>query len=202
MNIPTMENAMSENVQERRTFLSQAAGITAVAAAAGLSGIATVEAAGVDKVPTTRRAPVQAGHASKSIVEIPAGNPVYGKSVSGFDEWAYAAAVRANGFLFIAGAVGFRADGTIPESVGEQCELAFKRLEEILRLEGLTMADLVEVVSYHVELKANLDAFMPVKARHFVRPFPAWTLIGVEALGLPELKVEIRATAAYPAPAG
>ena len=80
----------------------------------------------------------------------------------------------------------------------EQTELAFVRLEEILRLEGLTMADLVEVVSYHVDLKANLDAFMPVKARHFARPYPAWTLIGVEALGLPELKIEIRATAAYP----
>ena len=137
-------------------------------------------------------------HGNKSIVQIPNTNAVYGESVSGFDAWAYSAAVRANGFLFIAGSVGFRADGSIPESVQEQCELAFERLEEILRLEGLTMADLVEVVSYHVDLKANLDAFMPVKARHFVRPFPAWTLIGVEALGLPELKVEIRATAVYP----
>ncbi|WP_448097636.1 Rid family hydrolase [Luteibacter yeojuensis] len=155
-----------------------------------------------DPLQDRRTFPSHAAQGNKGIVEIPASNAVYGQSVAGFDKWAYSAAVRANGFLFIAGAVGIRADGTVPDSVQEQSDFAFKRLEEILRLEGLAMTDLVEVVSYHVGLKANLDAFMPVKARHFVRPFPAWTLIGVEALGSSELKVEIRATAVYPVTAG
>ena len=45
------------------------------------------------------------------------------------------------------------------------------------------MADLVEVVSYHVDLKKNLADFLPVKERYTVRPFPAWSIIGVDALG-------------------
>lgn len=189
---------MSDHLQDHRTFLSHAPGV----AAAGLSGTASAEATNVAGQPTVRRTQTAATRGNKSIVDIPASNAVYGESVGGFDKWAYSAAVRANGFLFIAGAVGIRADGSIPGSVQEQSELAFMRLQEILRLEALAMGDLVEVVSYHVDLRANLDAFLPVKARHFVRPFPAWTLIGVEALGSSELKVEIRATAVYPSTVG
>ncbi|NBB09684.1 Rid family hydrolase [Pseudomonas sp. SLFW] len=133
---------------------------------------------------------------SKSVVEIPEGNDVFGVSTQAFTDWQYAPAVRAGGLLFVAGLVGVKADGTVPVSVAEQTELAFQRIAEVLRLEGLGMGDLVEVVSYHVDLKQHLDDFLPVKKRHFVEPFPAWTLIGIEALGLPELKIEIKVVAA------
>lgn len=133
---------------------------------------------------------------TKFVVNIPEQNTVYGASTQAFTEWQYSPAVRAGGLLFIAGTVGVKADGSIPESVAEQTELAFQRIEELLRLEGLTLSDLVEVVSYHVDVKQNLQQFLPVKKRYFVEPFAAWTLIGVEALGLPELKVEIKVVAA------
>lgn len=89
-------------------------------------------------------------------------------------------------------------DGSVPESVAEQAEIALGRTREILRLQGLTMADLVEVVSYHVNLKDTIDEFLPVKARYTERPFPAWSIIGVEALALPPLKIEIRSVAVFP----
>ncbi|WP_341963576.1 Rid family hydrolase [Pseudomonas sp. RC10] len=133
---------------------------------------------------------------SKSVVEIPEGNDVFGVSTQAFTDWQYAPAVRAGGLLFVAGLVGVKADGTVPVSVAEQTELAFQRIAEVLRLEGLGMGDLVEVVSYHVDLNQHLDDFLPVKKRHFVEPYPAWTLIGIEALGLPELKIEIKVVAA------
>jgi enamine deaminase RidA (YjgF/YER057c/UK114 family) len=81
-------------------------------------------------------------------------------------------------------------------SAGEQAELALQRTAGILRLEGLTMADLVEVVSFHVDLAKNLADFLPVKERYTVRPFPAWSIIGVDALAGPKLKIEIRSIAA------
>jgi len=79
--------------------------------------------------------------------------------------------VRAGGLLFIAGSVGFRADGTIPVSVAEQSEIAMQRIVEILHLEGLTMEDLVEIVSYHVDLEANLPEFIAVKERYVPAAF-------------------------------
>jgi len=133
---------------------------------------------------------------SKSIVKIPADHPQFKGDHWTFETYGYSAAVRAGGLLFIAGVVGFRPDGTIPESVAEQSELALQRTQALLHLEGLTMSDLVEVVSYHVDLEKNLPDFIPAKQRYFQKPFPAWTIIGIQSLALPELKVEVRSVAA------
>ena len=132
----------------------------------------------------------------KEVLEIPKDNAIFRGSFATFEKFGYSPAVRAGGLLFIAGVVGARPDGSVPDSVGEQAELAFQRTAEILRLERLTMADLVEVVSYHVDLKKNLADFLPVKERYTVRPFPAWSIIGVDALAGPKLKIEIRSIAA------
>lgn len=135
---------------------------------------------------------------TKKVLEIPADHPMFAATHSGYESYGYSPAVRAGNLLFIAGEVGFRPDGSIPESVAEQTEVVLERTTEILRLQGLTMADLVEVVSYHVNLKETVDEFLSVKARYTERPFPAWSIIGVEALALPQLKIEIRSVAVFP----
>jgi enamine deaminase RidA (YjgF/YER057c/UK114 family) len=56
---------------------------------------------------------------------------------------------------------GTCAIATVPDSVAEQTELALQRTVEILRFEGLTMADLVEVASYHVDLAKKLTTSFP-----------------------------------------
>ena len=135
---------------------------------------------------------------NKVALQIPADHPMFAATHSGYEPYGYSPAVRAGNLLFIAGEVGFRPDGSIPLSAAEQTEVALERTKEILRLHGLTMADLVEVVSYHVNLKDTVDEFLQVKARYTERPFPAWSIIGVEALALPDLKVEIRSVAVFP----
>lgn len=135
---------------------------------------------------------------TKTVLEIPADHPMFAATHSGYEQYGYSPAVRAGDLLFIAGEVGFRPDGSVPESVAEQTEVALERTKEILRLQGLTMADLVEVVSYHVNLKETVGEFLTVKARYTERPFPTWSIIGVEALALPELKIEIRSVAFFP----
>ncbi|MBR0642712.1 RidA family protein [Roseomonas hellenica] len=133
----------------------------------------------------------------KRAIEIPKDNALFAGSQGSFDRFGYSPAVRAGGLLFIAGQVGIRPDGAVAETVAEQTEWALRRTAEILRLEGLTMADLVEVVSYHVDMANTLADFMPVKQRYSERPFPAWSIIGIDALTRPELKIEIRSIAAY-----
>lgn len=66
-----------------------------------------------------------------------------------------------------------------------------------MRWVGLTKDDLVEVYSYHVGLVENLDVFTEVKSRYLSPNFPAWTALGVAALALPEMKIEIRSIAAF-----
>lgn len=131
-------------------------------------------------------------------VEIPDDSAAFGDARSAFERFRYSAAVRAHGLLFIAGTIGRRTDGTIPDTVEEQTRIAVSRIEEILRLENLGLADLVDVTSYHVDMPRHLPAFLEAKQDLIAAPYPTWSLIGVSDLASPGLLVEIRATAAYP----
>jgi enamine deaminase RidA (YjgF/YER057c/UK114 family) len=52
----------------------------------------------------------------------------------------------------------------------------------------------VDLVTYHTDMR-DLMRFMEVKNRYFTKDYPAWTAIGVSALAMPGLLVEIKATA-------
>lgn len=131
-------------------------------------------------------------------IEVPEDNSVFGETTSAFADFGYSAAVRAHGLLFIAGTIGRRADGTIPDTIEEQTEIALRKIEEILRLENLDMSALVDVTSYHVDIRRHLPGFVEAKRRLVAEPYPTWTIIGVSGLASPGLLVEIRATASYP----
>ncbi|MFM0283147.1 RidA family protein [Paraburkholderia sediminicola] len=113
-----------------------------------------------------------------------------------FDLFQYSPAVTANGLAFIAGQIGLRADGSIPEDPKEQIDVAFKRIEAVLKHLGLDFTDVVELVSYHVDVGSNLAAFREVKEQYIRTDFPAWTILGIAALARPELIVEIKVVAA------
>ncbi len=113
-----------------------------------------------------------------------------------FEKYGFSPAVKSKGFLFISGQVGARPDGTAPESVADQTEWALKRVEELLRIAGLGLEDLVDVTSYHVDIENTMPDFMEAKRKYIKAPYPAWSIIGISGLSRPELKVEIRAVAA------
>ncbi|NTX29888.1 RidA family protein [Burkholderia pyrrocinia] len=128
-------------------------------------------------------------------LRLPDDDPTFGGNRV-FDLFQYSPAVTANGLVFIAGQIGLRADGSIPDAPAEQVDAAFKRVEAILAHLDLDFSDVVELVSYHVDVGAHLAAFRAVK-EHYIRvDFPAWTILGVAALARPELIVEIKVVAA------
>jgi enamine deaminase RidA (YjgF/YER057c/UK114 family) len=128
-------------------------------------------------------------------LRLPETHPVFG-STRMFDTFQYSPAVTAGGLVFIAGQIGLRADGTIPETPKEQITMAFERMGVILQSLGLDFSDLVELVSYHVNLPAQLADFRAVKEQYIKADFPTWTILGVAALARPELVIEIKAVAA------
>lgn len=128
-------------------------------------------------------------------LRLPEEDPTFGSNKV-FDLFKYSPAVSAGGLVFIAGQVGIRADGTVPETTAEQIRLAFQRLGTILRHQGLDFSDLVELVSYHVNIDEQLNTFREIKDEFISADFPAWTIIGVAALARPSLFIEIKAIAA------
>lgn len=112
------------------------------------------------------------------------------------DNWHFSPGVAAGGFVFLSGATGGdRQTGQMPEDLAEQTENAFATIAEVLAEDGLTLADVVEMTTYHVGLQAHLDAFKAVKDRHVHVPYPAWTAIGVTELASAGAAVEIRVIA-------
>ncbi len=75
-----------------------------------------------------------------------------------------------------------------------QTRQVFENIKTVLAAAGLTLDDLVEIVSYHVDM-ADLSVVAEVKAEYLTRDFPAWTAVGVTALAFPGQLLEIKATA-------
>ena len=128
-------------------------------------------------------------------LRLPENDPTCGSNKV-FDLFKYSPAVKAGGLVFIAGQVGLRPDGTVPESAEEQIRLAFQRLGAILKHEGLGFEDLVELVSYHVRIDEQLATFREIKDEFIQSDFPAWTILGIASLARPNMLIEIKAVAA------
>jgi enamine deaminase RidA (YjgF/YER057c/UK114 family) len=110
-------------------------------------------------------------------------------------EYSPGVIVPAGDLLFVSGQVGRDSTGHVVEDPEQQFVTAFENLESILVQAGATMADVVEITTFHTSM-AELAVFARVKARFLdTTPHPAWTAIGISELALPGLRVEIRATA-------
>jgi enamine deaminase RidA (YjgF/YER057c/UK114 family) len=97
--------------------------------------------------------------------------------------------------LFTNGQVGTRPDGVTPGTTAEQTEVAFERLRAVLRAAGMGFADIVRFDVYFTD-RADVPTFVAIRDRVMGAHKPGATLIIVQGLARPELKIEIEAVAA------
>lgn len=101
----------------------------------------------------------------------------------------------AGDLLFVSGQIGRDATGHVVADPEQQFVAAFENLQSILVQAGATMADVVDLTTFHTSM-TDLAVFAKVKARFLdTTPYPAWTAIGITELALPGVLVEIKATA-------
>jgi enamine deaminase RidA (YjgF/YER057c/UK114 family) len=102
--------------------------------------------------------------------------------------------------ILLGGKAGLRADGSIPESLADQAKLTFDNIKLALAAEGAEPKDVVEIEIFIVDLE-KVD---PNPVYQAVRDFfpvghkPVSMVIGVSALAIPALKMEINVRAAVP----
>ncbi|MGR8921753.1 MAG: RidA family protein [Gammaproteobacteria bacterium] len=111
-----------------------------------------------------------------------------------FERFHYAPGVLVDDTLYIAGQVGRDADLKVVEGTEAQFTQAFENVGKVLAAAGASFDDVVEMVTYHVDMR-DLQLFMQVKDRYFTGRLPAWTGIGVTSLAMPGLIVEIKCQA-------
>lgn len=106
----------------------------------------------------------------------------------------YNPGVRAGNLLFVAGQVGRDENLNVVEGKEAQFVQAFENLKKVLAAAGAGFDNVVEMVTYHTDMR-DLQLFIKVKDRYFTKEYPAWTGVGVTALAMPGLMVEIKCVA-------
>jgi enamine deaminase RidA (YjgF/YER057c/UK114 family) len=107
--------------------------------------------------------------------------------------------VQVGNTLHLSGQVGMREDHSVPEDIVEQITLAYSNIATVLAEFDATMENIVDetfLVTNVDEVMENLEAIYGAREQAYgEKPNVSQTLIGVAALLLPELKLEIKCIA-------
>lgn len=98
-------------------------------------------------------------------------------------------------WLVLAGQVGMRPDGSLPQDAAEQLEVALDNVRRNLDAAGMVVGDIVKMTTYLVG-EVDRDRRTQVFSAFFGDHRPCTTLLYVSALGAPALKAEVDAWAA------
>lgn len=114
-----------------------------------------------------------------------------------WNEWGFADAIISGDTVYLSGVVVGTKEGDT--NLEDAYTRAFDRMGKILARAGVSWDDVVEITSYHTDLKTQMPAIIAVKNRYVRAPFPAWTAVQVVRL-IPERGItEIKLVAKVPA---
>lgn len=118
-----------------------------------------------------------------------------------YDRNLYSPAVRSGDLLFVSGQVGSLEDGLPEPDFGKQVQLAFDKLEAVLRAAGCGFEDVVDVTTFFTDPKVQAPVVRPIRERAFgAPPYPSLTAVG--ATYLSGFDFEIKVIARIPAAPG
>jgi enamine deaminase RidA (YjgF/YER057c/UK114 family) len=110
------------------------------------------------------------------------------------EKYGYNDAIVAGDTIYLSGLVAGRAPNETSDDPA--FERVWRQAERILKRAGATLADVVDVTSFHTDIAAQIDALAAVQKRLLGSPPPAWTAIDVDRLlpdgGIAELKIIAR----------
>lgn len=115
--------------------------------------------------------------------------------LSPFEEQAgFTRALRVGDRIIVSGTVGVAADGTVPESAGEQAAVCFDLIRQYVEQLGGRSADVVRVRMFATDI-ADADAITAAFSSALSHARPTGTLVAIAGLYDPRWKVEIEAEA-------
>ncbi|HEX2590216.1 MAG TPA: RidA family protein [Rhizomicrobium sp.] len=112
-----------------------------------------------------------------------------------YDNFHFSQATRVGDMVWVSGQVGIDASMRPGKGLTEQAQLAFTNLKTVLEAAGASLDDVVEIITFHIDLRGGSAEFGKVKDAFFPSNYPSWSAVGVTQLAMPELLVEIRAVA-------
>ena len=110
-------------------------------------------------------------------------------SQASYDRFHFAPAYRVGDALYVSGVIG------AGDSLEDEFTNAFENLAAVLDAAGFSLADVVDMTSFHVNMSETLGAFMKARDAAMNEPWPAWTAIGCTELAIPSGRAEVKVTA-------
>ena len=105
----------------------------------------------------------------------------------------YTDAVRWGDLLFVSGVAPLDRDARlVSEDVVVQARKVFENMKEILDAAGATFADVLKVTVFLTDVR-DRPLINPVRKEFFGAARPASTLIGIDELVVPGMKIEVEA---------
>lgn len=116
-----------------------------------------------------------------------------------YDKIGYAPGLQVGNTIYVSGQIGRDLSMQLVEEREAQIVQAFENLKLILETAGASMADIVDLTTFHTDMR-DLPLFMKVRSRYLnTDPLPPWTAIGAHMLGgAPGYIIEIKAVAELP----
>lgn len=114
-----------------------------------------------------------------------------------YDEFHVSPAIRVGDTVYCCGITGWDAQrGGYPEDLESQFEQAFRNVGVVLGAARASWGGVVKVVSHHVgDLHSHIPAFVRVRDRFVVEPYPISTAAVVVALPHPDALIQLDVTA-------
>lgn len=113
-----------------------------------------------------------------------------------YERFHFAQATRVGDTIWVSGQTGTDLATRKPaDGMEQQARLAFEGVKATLEAAGATMADIVEVTSFHTDLRGDMAAFAAVKDEYLPDRYPSWTAVGVTQLAVEGFLVEVRVVA-------
>jgi enamine deaminase RidA (YjgF/YER057c/UK114 family) len=98
-------------------------------------------------------------------------------------------------WLFVAGQIPVRQDGSIPATLEEQTEVVWQNILAVLAGAGMSIGDVVKITSFLTKHE-NFARFAQIRAKFLGGHRPASTSVIISSLAKPEFLVEVEAIAA------
>ena len=113
-----------------------------------------------------------------------------------FEPYFISQAFRVGDLVVTSGQAAIAPSGELV-GVGDfaaQAEQVFRNLADVLESAGSSLSQVVKVTIYLTDM-THFPDIVALREKHFTHPYPADTLVEVSSLALPELEIEIEATA-------
>jgi reactive intermediate/imine deaminase len=113
-----------------------------------------------------------------------------------YDQFHIALGYRIGDLVVLSGQAAIDENGNVVGAgdFDAQAEQVFTNLRRVLEAAGSSLEQVVKVNIYVTDM-SHFPKIVELRSRYFSRPWPADTIVEVNALALPELMIEIEATA-------